>query len=140
MQYILYQAKDFEPESDLIKYAYSGRKDGSRVAQGAGETEATWFAGDYWKGSGPSEPLCSSSDKEKDMDSGAVQVASPIKLWEEGVKLSGNDDSFISFNRMIPWEEEKKRGLISLSTGFLSKQVNAVSRKRMPSLVEALTR
>lgn len=52
MQYILYQAKDFEPESDMMKYAYSGRKDCIRVTQGAGETEATWSVGGYWKGSG----------------------------------------------------------------------------------------
>lgn len=52
MQYILYQGKGFEPESDMIKYAYSGRKDGSRVTQGAGETEVTWSVGGYGKGSG----------------------------------------------------------------------------------------
>lgn len=52
MQYILYQVKDFKRESDMIKCAYSGRKDGSRVTRGPGDAEVTWLVGGYWKGSG----------------------------------------------------------------------------------------
>lgn len=52
MKYILYWPKDFEPEKDMVKCAFSGSIYGSRVRHVLGETEVTWLVGSYGKGSG----------------------------------------------------------------------------------------
>ena len=52
MKYILYWPKDFEPEKDMVKCAFSRSIYGSRVRHVLGETEVTWFVGSYGKGSG----------------------------------------------------------------------------------------